>query len=169
MIVCITGTPGTGKTTVCKNLPWPYINLNEFAKENNCIKGYDKKRKVRIVDMDCLKDRLKNLNNIILESHYSHFMNCDVVVVLRTSPSILKIRLFEKGFDDEKIRENLEAEALGIITQEAMDYQKNVYEIDTGKFSLEETVNIIKDILNGRGEDFKAGKIDYLNEVMEWY
>ncbi len=169
MIVCITGTPGTGKTTVCKNLAWPCINLNELAKENGCMKGYDKKRKVRIVDIDCLKDKLKNLNNIVLESHYAHFMKCDVVIVLRTSPSILKNRLVEKGFDYKKIMENLEAEALGIITQEALDLQKNVYEIDTGKFSLEETLNIIKEILNGKGDNYKAGKIDYLHEVMEWY
>ncbi len=169
MIVCITGTPGTGKTTVCKYLGLKCINLNEFAVENNCVEGYDRRIRAKIVDTECLKNKLKGMDNIVLESHYSHFMKCDIVIVLRTSPSILRKRLIEKGFDYKKMMDNLEAEALGLITYEAMDMHKNVYEIDTGKYSLQETLKIINEIINGKGEKYRAGKIDYIKEVMEWY
>lgn len=168
MIVCITGTPGTGKTHLSSLLGKNVIHLNDFSRENGCTKGYDKKRKSRIVDIDCLKNKLRGINDVIIEGHYSHFLNCDIVIVLRTSPKILRKRLEERNYSKEKIRENLEAEAIGLITSEALEKCKNVYEIDTSVID-EKILEKIEKILKGEGEEFRAGKINYMEEILEWY
>ncbi len=169
MRLCITGTPGTGKTTVSGMLGMNFINLNDFARNEGCMEGYDESMKSYIVNINCLKKRLKDYDNIVFESHYSHLVGCDIIIVLRTSPKILKERLKSRNYDDEKIMENLEAEAIGLITEESMEICKNVYEIDTGIYGIDETVKIIREIIEGKGEKYRAGKIDYMEEILEWY
>ncbi|MVT13246.1 MAG: AAA family ATPase [Euryarchaeota archaeon] len=169
MRICITGTPGTGKTSVARLIPMEQIELNDFARKNDCISGYDTKRNVDIVDIDCLKKKIKKRNNILLVGHYSHFLECDIVIVLRTNPEILESRLRKRGYDENKIMENVEAEALGLITQEAMDLYKDVYEIDTTNIKEEDVANIILKIIKGDGEEYRAGKIDYLEWILRWY
>ncbi|MGC8686876.1 MAG: adenylate kinase family protein [Thermoplasmata archaeon] len=169
MIICISGTPGTGKTYLSSRFNSNVINLNDFSKRNGCTKGYDRKRKSEIVNVECLKKKLKNVDNIILEGHYAHLLKCNIVIILRTSPKILKKRLIERGYDLQKIQENLEAEALGIITQEALKMNENVYEIDTTSLDIDVIMNEIRKILNGEGGDYKAGKIDYMEEILEWF
>ena len=48
--ILVTGTPGTGKTSLCrklqeKRLSLKYINIGEFAKANNCLGMYGLRRK----------------------------------------------------------------------------------------------------------------------------
>ena len=87
--VAITGTPGTGKDTiskmVAKSMGWKLVDLNKLAKEKGFIKGFDKKRNCEIVDLSGLKREIKKLKkDIIIQSHYSHELNSDLVIVLRT-------------------------------------------------------------------------------------
>jgi broad-specificity NMP kinase/uncharacterized protein (UPF0218 family) len=139
MIIAITGTPGTGKTEVAKALAkrmkWPFFSLNEIAEKNDFYQGYDKERMAKIVDMDKLREEVNVLasenRNIIIESHYAHGMPCDLVIVLRTEPSVLRKRMTAKGFHSEKIAENLEAEMMEVISDEAKEANANVREIDT--------------------------------------
>ena len=44
---------------------------------------------------------------------------------------------------------------------------KKVYEIDTTDKNVEESVNAILKILKGENEDFKVGKIDWLEEFSD--
>ena len=56
----------------------------------------------------------------ILEGHFSHeFDNIDKIIVLRCDPKVLVKRLSERGYSKEKVRENLEAEAIGTIYSES--------------------------------------------------
>ena len=169
MRICISGTPGTGKSVVAKMISENYIELNIFSKINGFIKGIDKKRNVGIVDIDCLKSKLKDIDDAILVGHYSHLLSCDIVIVLRTNPQVLEKRLRERNYSQEKLRENLEAEALGIITEEALSVCKNVYEIDTSDITIEETAKIINKIIEGKGEEYRAGKINFMEEILKWY
>ena len=61
MFVALTGTPGTGKSTVSKQLRksgYTVHDLNEIALSNDLILAYDKSRETREVD-------LKGLNNYV--------------------------------------------------------------------------------------------------------
>ncbi len=153
MIIAITGTPGTGKTEVAKalakRLGWWSVSLNDLAKEEDLYKGYDKERMCKIIDLKRMREEVNILavshKNMIIESHYSHEMPSDVVIVLRTEPNALRKRMIEKGFHTAKIAENMEAEMGNVIKDEAIALHKNVYEIDnTNKIPK----NVAKEIEN---------------------
>ncbi len=171
MIIAITGTPGTGKTEVAKllskELGLPLHSVEDLASEHQLFSGYDVKRKSRIVDTDKLKKIVKELSenqDFILEGHLSHFADPDKIFVLRAHPKELEKRLKEKGWNDEKIRENVEAEMIGQIAVEAFDSEAEVFEVDTTGKSARETLKTIKKILK-YPERFKQ-RVDWLEEGM---
>ncbi len=139
MILAISGTPCTGKTTIAKKLGkklgWIVIGLNELAEKRNLYCGYDKKRKCKIVDLDRIKKQLKQIakseRNLIIESHYAHDIPCDIVVILRCNPAELRKRMQSKGWSEAKIEENIEAEIMEICKSEALELGKKIIEIDT--------------------------------------
>ncbi len=93
---------------------------------------------------------------IILESHLAHYI-ADIMIILRVYPPELKMRLKTRGYSEEKIRENIEAEALDVILVEAFEWCKKVFEIDTTGKSIEETgqdiEKIVDHILSGNEEE----------------
>lgn len=170
MIVAISGVGCTGKTSVArllaKKLKFKLIHLDNLAKKKKFIIGYDRKRKSNIISVYRLKKEVKKLSkkykNLILESLYAHEFPADFVIVLRCNSKVLERRLRKKFSWPTKIKENLEAELIGLIAQEALDYNKNVFEIDTTNKTVAQTVKCIKEILKNRGEKYRAGKIDWL-------
>ena len=127
MFVALTGTPGTGKTTVGTLLSsqgFGVIHLTDIEKK--CVVGQDKKRGCQIYDIEVL-DRylhqdslLMQPNACIVEGHLSHLLSdISKIIILRCHPDALKKRLQSKGYTSVKIQENLEAEALDIILCDA--------------------------------------------------
>jgi adenylate kinase len=180
-VIFITGTPGVGKSTLAnlieKNLSWHLIKINQFAEERNLFSGTDKEKGYKIINLDVLCPELNNhiseiskedSTKIVVDGHLSHFcQGADIVIVLRLDPSILKERLQKRNYSDSKIRENLEAEALGICSMEAQEIHGNtVHEIDVGKLSPEDILNTVTEVINGE-KSFPLGKIDFLNWIVE--
>ncbi|CAB4252189.1 similar to Saccharomyces cerevisiae YDL166C FAP7 Essential NTPase required for small ribosome subunit synthesis [Maudiozyma barnettii] len=134
----ITGTPGCGKSTTCellqRNLPgYKYYDISSFAKEHNCYDGYDEGRKSHIVDEDKLLDELEPLlagGGSIVDWHVNDVFPerlIDLVVVLRCDNSTLYDRLNKRGYHDSKIQENLDAEIMGVLLQDAMEsYEQEI-------------------------------------------
>lgn len=64
-IIVITGTPGTGKTTLSKNLArrlnFLYLDVNKFILKHKLSEGYDRKRRTKIVDVVKLNKKLIEL------------------------------------------------------------------------------------------------------------
>ncbi len=152
MIIIITGTPCTGKTSVSEELAkimkktgmaFNVIHLNDIVLKNRLYAGTDKKRNAKDVDMKKLRKHLKAVTgkggNFIIESHFAHDLEGDIVFVLRTNPVELERRMEEKEWAPEKIEENLEAERLNLIFGESVDFHSHkVFEINTtGKTALE--------------------------------
>jgi len=146
MIVSITGTPGTGKTEVAKRLAqdlhYRLVDLNKLAEEKGLYSGFDEKRNCKIVDIDGLAREVKLLwrkeriaqggkANLVLDGHFSHDMKTDLVVVLRTQPKVLRERLQAKGWTAGKVEENVQAEIMEVIKQEAWETGQKMLEIDT--------------------------------------
>lgn len=173
MKIAITGVPMVGKTSVAealaKKLNYRLVKINELAEELKAYEGYDKKRHAKILDMDKLEKEIKKLKgNLILEGHVSHEFPVDVVIVLRCNPDILEKRLKERYPDKpEKVKENVEAEILGVITSEAIMHNKKVYEVDTSDKTLDQTVEDILKILEGKTEGYEIGTIDWLKDNVD--
>jgi len=171
MIVAISGVAATGKTetakTLAKRMKWKLVRPDDIARKKNLYVGYDKERKSKIVNLEKLRKEIKNAEkknkNIIVESLYAHFLPSDIIIILRTKPEVLLKRLKKKYSWRTKITENYEAELIGLITAEAMERSKKVYEVDTTNATPSETAHIITKIIEGTNNKYKAGKIQWLD------
>ena len=182
MIIALTGTPGTGKTSVSKILQkkgFEVVDLNKVACDKNFLLGIDKKRKSNIMDIKKF-DRYVKKNYfkkelIFIEGHLSHLLNnIDKIIILRCHPNKLRNNLYKKGWGKEKIKENIEAEILDVILCESVDIhpKSNVFEIDTTDKSIEDTVKSILDIIKNKfknKKEYKIGKIDWSEEILKDY
>jgi len=167
MIIALTGTPGTGKTTISKSLSrkldFHCSHLADFVTSDICD-DYDDARGCGEVNLDKLREAVKYRlkDNTIIEGHLSHRLGVsDIVIVLRTRPSILRHRLKKRMYGEDKVRENIEAEALDICLVESVDEGAEVYEVDTSVKSPQEVGEDIVRILKGKGDEFRPGKIDW--------
>ena len=164
MQIALTGTPGTGKTTIAGLLPYKVIDINALVKGGMNF-GTDPERGCLEADMDALAKHLARLDSDetqILEGHFSHHF-ADWSIVLRLAPSLLKSRLEARGYSSEKIRENLEAEALDVILVEAVQFCHRVDEIDTTGKSTLEVAELVERIIQGRLK-LPAGQVNWLDE-----
>ncbi|HEC95386.1 MAG TPA: dephospho-CoA kinase [Thermoplasmatales archaeon] len=179
MIVALTGTPGTGKTTVAsflKRRGYKVVELNSLAKEKGFVQGYDAERDCSIIDLEKLETYLKgNLfttdTELLLDGHLSHFIKfVDMVVILRCHPRELEKRLREKGWNERKIQENVEAETLDVILCEAVEIhgKEPLFEIDTTHRTPDEVAEIIDGIVCGRynREEHHIGGVDWSEEIL---
>lgn len=171
MKTALTGTPGTGKTTISKMLRDGYglkvVDLNEVIRTCRYYVGWDENRNCRVVDLEALRAHPFS-DGLVLEGHISHHLPVDRVIVLRTDPAVLRGRLLKKGFSENKVRENVEAEILDVILVEALGlHGNNVYEVDsTGTSSA--SAQLVWEITQGHWlERFVAGQYNwtgYLND-----
>ena len=144
-IIIVTGTPGTGKTAVAKQisraLKLKYIDVNMLIKEKNLATGYDKKRNCAIIDDKKLKRELIALaksKNIVIDSHMSHLLPSkyvDLCIVTKCDLKILKHRLQKRSYSPTKVRENLDAEIFDNCLVEAREKNHRTMVIDTTKKS----------------------------------
>jgi len=180
MIISITGTPGTGKTSVSKllrNKGFEVVDFNKTAIENKFIIGKDKKRKSNIIDIKkfnkYIKEKYDQKNIIFIEGHLSHLLECvDKVIILRCHPDELKKNLSSKGWDNKKIKENVEAEILDVILCEALELHdpKNVFEINVTGKTVDDVFSSIIEITENRFKNMKKyniGKIDWSEEILK--
>jgi len=159
-VIALTGTPGTGKTEVASVLEkrgYSVLRIQEFVREQKLWEGRDEKRNCLIVDPEKISDRIEELGLRfdIAECHLSHYLRgVRGVAVLRCDPEVLKKRLEKRGWNPEKVRENVECEIIGLIAWEAREMHDRVIEIDTTEKTPEETAReverFIKYIFSGR-------------------
>jgi len=183
MLVSISGTPGTGKTSVSKILEqknFNVVDLNKLAIEKNFVIGVDEKRDSRILDINLLNKYMeKNYTKkdvVFVEGHLSHLLkDMDKVILLRCHPSVLKKRLAKKKWSDTKIKENTDAEILDIVLCESVEIhpRKNIFEIDTTDKNTDQVTSCIIEIVENKFKPmnkYNIGNIDWLtlDSVSNW-
>lgn len=151
--VLVTGTPGTGKTTLAEKLSlllgYTYFDIGLFVKKAHIYGSYDRKRCTYVVDeakltRELIKVREKALEafkasktgkkGIILDSHMSHCLPsryADLCLVARCGLKTLEQRLRRKGYSAAKVRENLDAEIFDTCLTEALEMGHKVIKFDT--------------------------------------
>ena len=162
MQIILTGTPGTGKTTVAKllakDLKVSVIDLNHLLSKEYTIEK-DAERDALIVDVERAVSEIQLPKECIIEGHLSHFLDSNLVIVLRCKPRQLTQRLKAKNWPIKKVNENVEAEALNIISDEAHEMNDHVFDIDTSHKSPAEVVELVKSAIK---MELKAEKYDFL-------
>lgn len=166
--IIITGSPGTGKSTIAsligeeENKKVVHVD-SEFVIENNLSLG--KEDGSEAVDLRNLKRLLEDTKGII-ESHLLCEFNLpsSLVIVLRCRPKVLKKRLNHRGYSMGKIKENLEAEAMGYCTQRAEDNYREVYEVETSDRKAGDTVEKCIEVIHGGSKGDKG--IDYSDYLL---
>ena len=173
VLIAVTGTPGTGKTSACEVLArrgYTVIDLDEVARRDGFVTGRDAVRQTDEVDVEALRDGLRVPAKIaFLRSHFAHRMRVNLAIVLRCRPSMLRQRLEARGWGPEKVRENVEAEAIDVILQEAVANLPFVYEVDTTDLTPEATADAILAVLQGKTKGHEPGSVDWTSEVLSWY
>jgi adenylate kinase len=143
--ILVTGTPGTGKTTVsrllAKALRAHYVNPGTLLKREGTDYTYDENRKTRIVSLKRMRISLTELarrvdRGMVVDSHVPLRITSSRlvrVIVLRCHPKILEQRLSRKRWPKRKTSENLQAEILDICLWDAVQNYgwKRIVEIDT--------------------------------------
>ncbi|MBE6523275.1 MAG: AMP kinase [Thermoplasmata archaeon] len=175
-LFAITGTPGTGKTSVSAELRsrgYDVIDMNEHIRANGLLGELDSKRDTHEVDLDDLNDSLQRYRDDgslhLMDSHLSHFMDCSGIIVLRCSPEVLYKRLEARGYGKEKILENVQSEVLDVILCEAVDSDIPVYEVDCSGGNVADSADSIEEILKGCTDNYIPGKTDWSQEMERWF
>lgn len=171
MIICFSGTPGTGKTTLAKKL-FKVLKENKtsFSKRYNDIifydnekvikeyptifVDYDEKKDTKIIDESLLTDFFNKIKSdekiIIFDSHLSIYLNPNIVdylFITKANIKNLRNRLKKRSYNKDKIEENIQSEIFDICYVDSKELNhKNVYKINTDK-SIKESFKEIKNIL----------------------
>ncbi len=156
MKIALTGTPGTGKTTVASKMEREVIDLKNYMRE----KGIGNQGDELEVDIEELKQNFSTgKENVVIEGHLSHHLDVDLCVVLRCHPDELENRLSTRDYSEKKVEHNLEAEALDVILQEAVRECDRVIEIDTTDRDVEDVVNEVEERLEKKETGY--GELDF--------
>ena len=165
----LTGTPGTGKTTITHALNKKTVHLSELYSEASEGKTISDEWLIDVEKLNQVFDEKKD-DAFIVEGHLSHTLkDVENVVVLRCDPNVLKSRMKKRNYSESKIRENLEAEAIGIIYSEAIEIfdKTTVAQLDTTNCTSEQAAEILEQFFEGNVKLDET--IDYSERIMEWY
>ncbi|CAB9516253.1 kinase isoenzyme 6 [Seminavis robusta] len=134
--ILITGSPGVGKTCTAASIAktmgsdMVHVNVGKFAEEHKCYEGRDEELDTNILDEDKLLDLLEIQfqqlaaanKGIVADFHVCEIFPerfFDLVLVLRTKTETLFDRLTARGYSERKRSENMEAEIMQVILEEA--------------------------------------------------
>lgn len=166
----LTGTPGTGKSTLAGLLSTNELNIitiEELAEMAGALEELDRFDGAHPVDLDILLEYLNQNWKLpptvpeVIDGHFSHNLPVDAVVVLRCNPDILRDRLKQRGYSDSKIESNVEWELLGGAWNEKEDDTPWI-EFDTTDVEPE---FIVENILKWISDGFKPTSPE---DVIDW-
>jgi len=166
-LVALTGTPGTGKTSVARALAprWRSVELGEWAVSVGAG------RKIRDgfeVDLERLSRLLRRPEvaapGPILVGHLAHLLPVHTVVVLRCHPERLRERLDrdERGSAADR-KANYVSEAIDLVLLEALRPGRKVYEIDTTDRTVAQVARLVARRLEDGGRS-EFGIVDWLSD-----
>jgi adenylate kinase len=151
MMYGITGTPGTGKSAIAAGLEdrgFPVLRLSGTT--GPYVLEADPERDTLVIDEERWAEEFPPFDGFV-EGHLAHILACDRVIILRCRPDVLRDRLIARGYPRDKVRENVEAEALDVVLIEALDCHppKHIFELDTTDRSIRESCEMIVQFVQG--------------------
>lgn len=151
MMWALSGTPGTGKSTIAQILRAKGFTVIPQADTTaDYITGSDPDRDTLEVDEEQWCKEFVRIEGGI-EGHLTHLLPADKVIILRCRPDILARRLRDRGYAEGKVLENAEVEALDVILIETLECHnpEQILELDTTSSPPEESARAIADFIAG--------------------
>ena len=143
-LLILTGTPGTGKSTLAKKLAgklgFDRLDLHHYYRQLSV--GYNRQKQCYDIDVKKLEKLVReklssSKKGLILDSHLAHLLPKKLVtlcLVLTCSDlKQLQRRLKKRNYPPAKIRENLEAEIFRVCLEEAREQGHRLIVLDTAK------------------------------------
>jgi adenylate kinase len=168
--IIITGTPGVGKTTTITELlnlaqsaepptPLKHLSINDIVKSRDCHEGYNEDLQTYIVDDDKLMDEVeKDISDgegeggFIIDWHSTAGFAVrwvDLVLVVRCAETdVLYDRLSKRGYKEDKIQENMDAEIFGVVLEEAKEGWEEEQVIELSSVNAEDVETNAERILS---------------------
>lgn len=182
-VLALTGTPGVGKSSIVGRLrrrDVTVLPVDEFLDEAGVAGAYDAERGSRDVDVDALDEavraRLADAKDpVVVEGHLAHHVPVATHgLVLRLRPRVLARRLEKRGWPTEKVRENVEAEAIDLILQECVERfgERRTYELDVSGKRRHEVARIVAGVVRQEPTHLKnvqIGRVNWTAEILRWY
>ena len=166
MSIVITGNPGVGKHTITQQIAdkmkLSVIDINKIARDSGL---FEKNKDTNDVDIDKLEKILESKiseNNIIV-GHLAPYVlrknQVKIMIVLRRSPYDL-IPVYEnRKYGNDKIKDNIGSEILGIIANDAIDkFQEKTFQINVSGKTVVEVFEKIMSVIVNKKE----------NEAVDW-
>lgn len=150
-LIIITGTPGTGKSTLAKIIARKYglFRLDVTKHYSTISTGYNLKKRCYEVNLQKFKRvvaaTLRNHpEGIILDSHLSHLLPrrwVDLCIVVTCSNlKKLRRRLERRRYSKAKVGENVDTEIFQICLREAEEQRQRIIIVDSTKKHMMQTL-----------------------------
>lgn len=165
--VALTGTPGTGKSSVAARLG-PAVRAVEVADLALAV-GAGRRRGSSVeVDLPRLRRALRRPGALaeldVVVGHLAHLLPVRSAIVLRCHPSELlaRLRRARRGTAADR-RENYLCEATDLVLVEALGTGIPVYEIDSTGCSVHAVAGAVRRRLASKGPS-RVGVVDWLGD-----
>jgi adenylate kinase len=180
LVIAITGTPGSGKTSFAQSLSKETgirpIEVNDIVEAKGLFTGTDEHGS-KIVKMQELKKEIKALikkeppeaRGVILVGHLlaDLQLDYDITVVTRSNLKILVKRMEERGYNKEKLKENLVSESIDYCGVQAAEKSKETYEAESEADKARLSTYIRERLLGKSPEKPDLKEINKMEEMLE--
>lgn len=159
--ILVTGTPGVGKTTlctaVCAQLGLRHVDVGAFARERGLLGEYDGRLHCHYLDEDGVLDALEPMmsdGGVLLDHHSVDWFPerwVHLVIVLRASTHVLHDRLTARGYAPDKREENMQAEIMQVVLDEAQESYPRAQLIELMSDNIEQQQSNIREVVQAVG------------------
>jgi len=165
MKIAISGSVGVGKTTIAKELSKKLnselIELNEIAKKYKIedvpdLQTFDFNIDKLIFDMN--KKIANKTEDLVIEGHFAHFLDpqiIDLLIVITRDLSELKEVYQKRGYNQQKIQDNLEVESFNLCFYEGIEQgykeEKQIFAIENNS-NIDEIIEKIINVISKQEE-----------------
>ncbi len=170
MSIVITGNPGVGKHTItqkiAEKLELSIIDINNIARDAGLFEKNKDTNDVDTVKLEKILEQKISEKNVIVGHLAPYVLDkimVKIMIVLRKSPYDLISVYKERKYTDEKSRENLGSEVLGIIAHDVMSkFQEKAFQINTSGKSIQEVVEKVTTLISS---NIGNEEVDWLDLV----